>query len=407
MSLGGARSSRLAPALLAAAGGAAAAFLPFWRLRPNRISRGQAVYLAAAEPAALSLIAVLWLGYFLLASRGRRSRLAAALATVCVAIAFAATAHAAAGLAGSSGIARLSLGPGFWLLCLASYSAYVLAERGPGSPLPLPGRAARLGTYFPLACGSLLAVLALGLLLSGALEPLAVVREWKAQSEVFFHETRRHLALTGACLLLGGIVGASVGIAAPRGQGDRGALFAFLNIVQTMPSLALFGLLILPLAALAERFPALRDWGIGGIGAAPALIALSLYAALPIARNTWAGLEGVPAAARDAGRGMGMGAFQVFMRVELPLALPVALAGLRTAAVQAVGNVAIAALIGAGGLGVFIFQGLGQFAMDMVLAGTLPLIAMALAADAALGGLSRALEPRGMRAHAAPAGGRP
>jgi osmoprotectant transport system permease protein len=95
---------------------------------------------------------------------------------------------------------------------------------------------------------------------------------------------------------------------------------------------------------------------------------------------------------------MGMSPPQLFLRVELPLALPLAAAGLRVAAVQAIGNTAVAALIGAGGLGVFIFQGLGQYAMDMVLLGALPIIALALAADFLMGSLARALAPRGLAA---------
>ncbi|HET7839851.1 MAG TPA: ABC transporter permease [Rectinemataceae bacterium] len=399
---------------------AAAVFLPFWRLRPNRIARGQGILLASAEPLGFALLLGLWLAFVVLGSRqGQlRSRLAALASLATAVLGLALTAHASAILAGSSPIARVSLGPGFWFLCVASYAGFVLAERGTAAAHgrgpdaggrapkdaegPAPGAAGGPArAAFRLACAAAFAGLAALLLLSGSLDALSITREWRAQSQVFALETKRHLALTASALLFGGIIGAAIGIAAPRRTGDRGPLFVFLNVVQTMPSLALFGILIIPLAALAERFPVLREWGIGGIGPAPALIALSLYAALPIARNTWIGLEGVPPSARDAGRGMGMGALQIFLRVELPLALPVALAGLRTAAVQAVGNVAIAALIGAGGLGVFIFQGLGQFAMDMVLAGTVPLIALALAADAGLGWLSRALTPRGLKVGAA------
>jgi osmoprotectant transport system permease protein len=145
--------------------------------------------------------------------------------------------------------------------------------------------------------------------------------------------------------------------------------------------MALFGLLMAPLAALSRAVPLLRAIGVRGIGAAPALIALALYALLPIVRNTVIGLASVPISAFEAGRGMGMSPKQLFWRVEWPMALPHVLTGLRTASVQAVGNTAVAALIGAGGLGMLIFQGLGQAAPDLVLLGVIPLILLAVAVD--------------------------
>jgi osmoprotectant transport system permease protein len=164
----------------------------------------------------------------------------------------------------------------------------------------------------------------------------------------------------------------------------RDRLFPLLNVVQTIPSIALFGLLIGPLSGLAALFPGLASLGISGIGLAPAILALVLYSLLPIVRNTVAGLDNVPAATRDAGSGLGMTPRQLFWRVELPLALPIFLAGLRITTVQAIGLAAVAALIGAGGLGAIVFQGLFSNAQDLVLLGTLPLIALALVADAVL-----------------------
>ena len=145
----------------------------------------------------------------------------------------------------------------------------------------------------------------------------------------------------------------------------------------------------MPLAWLSSRYPVLRAWGVQGIGALPALIALSLYAALPVARNTLTALEHMDPAVLDAGRGMGLSSLQLGLRVVVPLAWPSVLAGIRVATVQTVGNTVVAALIGAGGLGTFVFQGLGQTAMELVLAGTLPVVALALAADQLLGLASR------------------
>jgi osmoprotectant transport system permease protein len=125
--------------------------------------------------------------------------------------------------------------------------------------------------------------------------------------------------------------------------------------------------------------------GIAGVGVTPAVIALVLYSLLPVVRNTAEGLDAVSAAAFEAARGIGMTRAQIFRYVELPLALPVFLSGLRIATVQAVGLVAVAALIGAGGLGAIMFQGLFADALDLVLLGAIPIILLALAADALLG----------------------
>jgi osmoprotectant transport system permease protein len=177
------------------------------------------------------------------------------------------------------------------------------------------------------------------------------------------------------------LIGVPLGLLARRRARFEAPIFTTLNLVQTVPSIALFGLLIEPLSGLANAMPALGRLGVGGVGPAPAIIALTLYGLLPIARNTLAGLAGVSPAALDAGRGMGMTRGQLFRHLEIPLALPVLLVGLRIVLVQTIGLTVIAALIGAGGLGTFVFDGLGQYATDLVLLGALPAIAMALAVD--------------------------
>jgi osmoprotectant transport system permease protein len=161
----------------------------------------------------------------------------------------------------------------------------------------------------------------------------------------------------------------------------RTIIFSSLNVLQTIPSIAIFGLLIAPLSGLDERWPLLGELGIGGTGAAPAVIALTLYALLPLVRNFSTGIAEVPAAVKDAARGLGFDARQIFMKVELPLALSALISGLRIITVQSIGLAAVAALIGAGGLGTFVFEGIGQYALDLVLLGALPIIALALAAD--------------------------
>lgn len=194
------------------------------------------------------------------------------------------------------------------------------------------------------------------------------------------HETGRHVVLVGVSTLLAVAAGVPLGILAVRRQTLRRIVLGAANVVQTIPSLALFGFLI-PLPFL------------GGIGTRPALVALTLYGLLPVVRNTVAGIEGVDPAVREAGRGMGMTDRELLVRVELPLAASVILAGVRTATVIGVGLATIAAAIGAGGLGVFIFRGLAMVDHETILAGALPAAALALTLDTALGAVERRLVP--------------
>jgi osmoprotectant transport system permease protein len=152
-------------------------------------------------------------------------------------------------------------------------------------------------------------------------------------------------------------------------------------LIQTIPSIALFGLLMAPLAWLAVQWPTLGKAGISGVGLAPAVLALLLYSLLPIVRSTLAGLEQVPADTINAARAMGMSAWQILCQVELPLALPVLLIGLRTAVVQTTGLAAVCALIGAGGLGQIMFDGLFSAANDLVILGVIPIVLLAMLAD--------------------------
>ncbi len=175
------------------------------------------------------------------------------------------------------------------------------------------------------------------------------------------------------------LIGVPLGVAAYRRPRLATALLALLNGMQTVPSIALFGFLMAPLAALATWWP---QSGISGIGLAPAVLALTLYSLLPIVHSTITGLRQVPSAVVEAATGMGLTPRQIFWRVEVPLALPLLVAGIRTTTVQAVGLAVVAALIGAGGFGAIVFQGLLGSALDLVLLGVLPVVALAVVVDA-------------------------
>jgi osmoprotectant transport system permease protein len=155
-----------------------------------------------------------------------------------------------------------------------------------------------------------------------------------------------------------------------------------LNIIQTIPSIALFGLLMAPLGWAAANWPWLQSLGVRGVGLAPAVLALLLYALLPIVRSAMAGLQSVPVAVTTAARAMGMGPWHIVWQVELPLAWPVLMAGLRTAVVQTIGLAAVTALVGAGGLGSIMFDGLFSAANELVILGVVPIVLLAVVADA-------------------------
>ena len=279
-----------------------------------------------------------------------------------------------------NGAARAAVGGGTWLLIFALVLLLVdLRQRlglGVGGGL--------------LVATPPVASLAMALM-QGRLDALGLVREYLGRRAAFVDAMVDHLVLVGLA------VGASLGVAvllallmrrAPR---LRQGTLRVLSFVQTIPSLALFGLLLAPLSWLVARYPVLESLGVQGIGLAPALLALVGYSLLPMTRNTYIALESVDEAVIESARGMGMGPLQVFFRVRLVLALPLIIEGVRITSVQAIGLAAVAALIGAGGLGTLIFQGLGQAAMNLVMLGALPIVMMAMLVDALLKALAGAL----------------
>ncbi|WP_421910396.1 ABC transporter permease [Marinobacter sp.] len=225
------------------------------------------------------------------------------------------------------------------------------------------------------------------------LESLSLMREFNARPDKFQQALWTHLALALGAVAISAGLAFALALKMIRSPAWQRPLLGAVSFLQTIPSLAVFGLLIAPLSALSSALPFLQDLGIRGIGWAPALLALIAYSLLPMVRNTFVALTEVPESLADAARGMGMNERQVFFQLKLPLALPVIIEGVRITTIQAIGLTAVAALIGAGGFGGFIFQGLGQAAMDLVLLGALPTIALALLADALFTMLAASLKP--------------
>jgi osmoprotectant transport system permease protein len=200
------------------------------------------------------------------------------------------------------------------------------------------------------------------------------------RSEVFARSLE-HVGLVAASMAIALVIGLPLGVALVGRAGLRRWVLGTANVVQTIPSLALFGFLI-PV-----------PW-IGGVGASTAIVALALYALLPVLRNTSTGIAEVDLAVVESARAMGMTPQQVLWQVQLPLAAPVLLAGIRVATVLCIGIATIAAAIGAGGLGVFIFRGVAMVNNQVILAGAIPAAFLAIAADFALGIFERGIAHR-------------
>lgn len=266
--------------------------------------------------------------------------------------------------------ARVSLGPAFWVLASVALLAIADAfEKG------------RFGMLARLAMGAVLCAGFLLMCAAGDFDNLSIVREFSNNRAVFLHELLRHLWLVFAAMVLALIVGMPLAALALYKRASAGLVFGSLGVLQTIPSIALFGILISPMSKLSEEFPLLRGLGINGTGPAPAIVALTLYSLLPLVRGIHTGLTEVAADVKDAATAIGFGTGRRVLEIDLPLALPAVISGLRVVAVQAIGLASVAALIGAGGLGTFIFRGIGQYALDLVLLGAIPVILLALLAN--------------------------
>lgn len=270
-----------------------------------------------------------------------------------------------------SPLARTSVGSGLWLwlaLCLLVCSDAIRRLT------PQPVWRWLLNAQFW--------VIPLLILFSGDLNQLSLLKEYVNRQEVFDNALAQHLTILFGTLIPALLLGVPLGMWCYRHTSRQGAVFTMLNVIQTIPSVALFGLLIAPLAGLVKSFPALAAAGIAGTGLTPALIALVLYALLPLVRGVVAGLSQVPPDVLESAHAMGMSARQCFWKIQLPLALPLLVRSLRVVTVQTVGMAVIAALIGAGGFGALVFQGLLSSALDLVLLGVVPTIALAVVLDA-------------------------
>jgi osmoprotectant transport system permease protein len=346
----------------------------FLNCAPNRLATGVA-YPLSQVPALEAALAMTGLcGLALLSVSGRRKL--RSFATILAAAlmlwgSLAGAGHFAVILTQAGPpAARASLGPAFWTL--ASIAILALVDAVQRGNFSFPARAC-IGAAF---CTGFLLMAA-----AGAFDSLSLAREFLNNRGVFVNELLHHLRLVCAAIFFALMIGVPLTVLVLRKRVAAGFVFASLGILQTIPSIALFGVLIAPMSRLSELLPLLRGLGINGTGPAPAVLALTLYSLLPLVRSFYTGFSEVAMEVKDAAAAIGFGWRRLFIEVELPLALPALVSGLRVVTIQAIGLASVAALIGAGGLGTFIFQGIGQYALDLVLVGAIPVILLALLAN--------------------------
>lgn len=351
--------------------------LPFVRVAPNRLLSGDPIFLGdvlqrQGSPLVVALVlAVFTLLVFAIGQPQRR--FTQALVSVAMAASLAGLWLLASQVSSSVSpvdhpLQRTALGAGFWTLAaLAWLTALDAVARLNLATLP------RLIVHIA-GCLPLLLSLSEG-------QNLSLAKEYANHSDVVGPAVVRHLQIVLLAVVPAVVIGVPLAWRMSRSAVLRQGLFPLLNLIQTIPAIALFGLLMAPLAWLAVQLPLLGSAGIRGVGMAPAVLALFLYSLLPIVRAALAGLEQVPADTIRAARAMGMSPWQIFWQIELPLELPVLLIGVRTALVQTIGLAAVCALIGAGGLGQIMFDGLFSAANELVILGVMPIVLLAMLAD--------------------------
>ena len=337
---------------------------PFVVRHPNRVApdgEDFTVFALGGHWAALAVAGWLSLALTVWLARGRMRAPALALSlTVAAASSYAALTWGAAGLVNVQEWARVAIAGGAWgtlaALYIGAFALYAEAPRWLAVPALTLAVVAWLAPY----------------------QHLGVVMEYLLADDAFHDELLRHLLLVAAALPPAMLLGAAIGVLAARKRAFESVLLGTVGLLQTIPSIALFGLLL----------PVL------GLGARPAILAMVLYGLWPIVVHTHTGLTSVPQAMLDAARGMGMSAWQRFWRVELPLAAPLFVEGVRGAMLMLIGLATVAVLVNAGGLGYFLLRGTEQAVPDLVLLGSLPVVALAFGADALMRLLAWSLTPK-------------
>ena len=360
-----------------------APLLPFVQFRPNRVLTGESYYLwqLGGTQGIMMLLAMLLIPVLLIFLPRKLPILNEVLVLLSLFLSLAALSMSAQALTHASAVARVSIGSGFWLNA-AGVALMIGASHAPNKQ--------KKGVRIWGSVAALLMVIVF--LALGAFDNLSIMREYFNRRETFAAQISRHLLLAASSVGAAALFGVPLAFMLYSRRKLKRAVFFLVNMGQTIPTLSLLGLLMVPLAYLSSKSELLRKLGVSGVGFWPAWIALFIYALFPILHNALAGLQMVDPAVTEAALSVGMTKNQVFYKVQIPLAVPLMIGGVRTALTQSMGNTVLAALIGGGGLGSLIFLGLAQSAPDLIMLGTVPLVLLTFMSDAMLGSLVRYLD---------------
>lgn len=374
------RASAVLGATGALIGAVATVATPFLSLRPNRIVEGVTLTATEAFGALGWLLVVVWiaLGWASLKTGARSGFARGLLGASLVTIVLLTSGDVAAEFAASTGPhARTSFSWGFYLALLGLF----LTSEAAFEDMRRPWQPVVVTMCFVLAFVIPVA--------AGAVSELAIAREFTLARDTFAQALSAHLFYALGATASAVAIGVPLGIWAARHKSIESAVMGTLNLGQVFPALAFIGLMMPVFGALGRNVKALDALGVAGIGWAPVFCVLLVYALFPVVRNTLAAIRSLDAEVLDAARGVGMGRLRTFAEVELPLASPIVLAGVRVALVQSTAGAVLAAFVGGGGLGTLVFFGLEQTSTDLVLVGVVPIIALALLFDAGLRGAER------------------
>lgn len=359
-------------------------FLPLVEIKPNRIANGDMMTSIEFLGPLVAIGIVLWMVLILLSLSIHKMKSLIVFCTGAISVSFLLLFvgwRANEAVSGSPSM-RVTFSLAFYLALLMLY-------------LILVDSYGDLKAYGKLKTAVLL-ILAASVFLGfrlGLFSSFSIMKEFEIKKDQFFLNFSTHAFLSFGSVLAGILIALPLGYLSYRRKNLENVVMVPLSIVETIPSLSLFAILLVPLSRLG-KMSLFKAIGVSGIGWAPAFVALTLYSLLPIGRNTLVGFSSVDKNITEAARGMGMSHWEVLRKIEFPLALPLILTGIRIALVQTIGGAVLAGLVGGGGLGSFVFLGLAEASPDLILLGVIPIVVITLLMDGLLKAITKGLRRR-------------
>ncbi len=365
--------------LLSSIGAAAFVFMALVEVKPNRISQGIKYSSFKFLGILGAIILILWVILMALSFYDKKNKniIVFIFTSILIITIFWSLQSNTGRYINGSTAARISLSSGFYIQIFCTYMLFSTYT----------GRVEEYKIIIWISTLVIIGTLSY-LMITGAFNDLSLIKEYRIKKTQFYDNLRIHAILTFGAVISGIIIAVPLGFLAYSKKKLEDKIMLPLSIIETIPSLSLFGILLIPLSGLG-KLPFFDAIGVSGIGWAPAYIALTLYTLLPIGRNTLTGFYSVNKNIIEAAQGMGMSKVQVLNRIELPLAFPVIFTGIRIAFIQTIGGAVLAGLVGGGGMGTFVFLGLGEASPDLILLGVLPIVFFTILLDLILKAFER------------------